>query len=204
MCPILGVRRGAGGTFHELRSMPEEKPDGWDACADWDLRIRSKMWWKEQRDRDKFDSLETPIERLFHACRIGAVPWVEELISSGEVKATDTYGQRQYKTPLHMAALRGNCLTGLLLLKHGADVNAEDNQQSTPLHCAAAYGRLDMCRMLLDNGARADAQDMNEETPLDLAVDYKREEVALFFLELGCPCVKHAREKVLVHEALRY
>jgi catechol 2,3-dioxygenase-like lactoylglutathione lyase family enzyme len=36
------------------------------------------------------------------------------------------------------------------------------------------------------------------------APPYKREEVALFLLELGWPCVKHAREKVRVHEALRY
>jgi len=92
-------------------------------------------------------------------------------------------------------ALRGNVMTGELLLEHGAAVSAMDAQQSTPLHCAAAYGRLDMCRMLLDRGADASLADMNGDTPLDMAIDYKRQEVAVFLAEMGCPCASHDAAK---------
>ena len=153
---VEDLRRGAGGTFHELRCMEEDTPEGWDKCADWDLRIRSKMWWKDQCDRESWESLPSEVDKMFHACRVGAVPWVEELLTSGAIAATHTDPERWGRTPLHMAALRGNFLTGRLLLQHGADVNAQDEQQSTPLHCAAAYGRLEMCRMLLEMKAQPD------------------------------------------------
>ena len=178
-----GMRRSAGGTFHQLRNMPEETPAGWDPCADWDLRVRSKIWWKDQRERSVLDSLPAGFARMWHACRVGAVPWVEELLASGEVAATATDPDNRDKTPLHLAALRGNRMCCEVLLAHGADLNAQDDQQSTPLHCAAAYGRLDTCRMLLDKGAWKDVTDCNGETPLDLAISYRREEVTLWMLE---------------------
>ena len=85
-----GMRRGAGGTFHQLRCMPEETPPEWDPCADWDLRVRSKIWWKDQRDRGLWEALPSPLAKMLHACRVGAVPWVRELLVGGAVVATAT------------------------------------------------------------------------------------------------------------------
>ena len=45
----------------------------------------------------------------------------------------DEYGQ----TPLHKAALGGECEATFALLQSGANVNAQDRHGWTPLHCAA-------------------------------------------------------------------
>ncbi|KAF8474426.1 hypothetical protein DFH94DRAFT_129537 [Russula ochroleuca] len=69
----------------------------------------------------------------------------------------------------------------LLLLEHGADVNAriehegEDDEGVTPLHLAAAdYGRVEVVRVLLEHGANVGAEDNKGRTPLHEAADYRR------------------------------
>lgn len=37
-----------------------------------------------------------------------------------------------------------------LLLRHGADVNAQDTEQWTPLHAAACCAYIDIVRLLID------------------------------------------------------
>ncbi|EFO12675.2 GEI-4 interacting protein family member, partial [Loa loa] len=37
-----------------------------------------------------------------------------------------------------------------LLLRHGADVNAQDTEQWTPLHAAACCAYIDVVRLLID------------------------------------------------------
>jgi len=46
----------------------------------------------------------------------------------------------QQWTPLHVAALVGNCDAANLLLSQGADVNAKDEDDWMPLHFAVAFG----------------------------------------------------------------
>ena len=52
-----------------------------------------------------------------------------------------------------------------LLLKRGADVNAQNNNYSTPLHLATSS---EIARLLLQYGADIDARDQNHRTPLHL------------------------------------
>ncbi|KAH8986029.1 ankyrin repeat-containing domain protein, partial [Lactarius akahatsu] len=46
-----------------------------------------------------------------------------------------------HSTPLHLASSKGNAETVELLLKHGADVHAQDQDHSTPLHLAPSQDR---------------------------------------------------------------
>jgi ankyrin repeat protein len=57
-----------------------------------------------------------------------------------------------------------------ILLKHGADVNAQDNQGWTALHFAAQNYSEEAIKMLLANNCEVDVKDMHGNTPLFRAV----------------------------------
>ena len=70
-------------------------------------------------------------------------------------------------TLLHGMAQIGDVARATLLLDHGADINAVDDEfRSTPLGFAARWGRRGMVRLLLDRGADRDAAGAEWATPL--------------------------------------
>jgi ankyrin repeat protein len=82
-------------------------------------------------------------------------------------------------TPLHyISGLRGDRVfpqllasVARVLLEHGADVNACDNQNSTALHGAVEMKRVEVVRALLKHGASVDAKDNIGKTPFQVAKD---------------------------------
>ncbi|MFN0108552.1 MAG: ankyrin repeat domain-containing protein [Blastocatellia bacterium] len=63
-------------------------------------------------------------------------------------------------TPLHQFARKGEVEKAKLFLKHGADVNARDEDIcSTPLGWAAKFGQLEMVKLLLKHGAKTNLPD---------------------------------------------
>lgn len=64
-----------------------------------------------------------------------------------------------------------------ILLKYGADINAEDSMGNTPLHNAA---NISMAKFLVEHGADYDKKNKFGETPIDLALKSKRLDVAEF------------------------
>jgi len=77
---------------------------------------------------------------------------VELLLKRG-ADARDGGGGRA--SPLHVAAVRGNVSIAEVLLRHGADINAEDSdsQKQTPLTYAQSAGQTAMVRFLKSKGA---------------------------------------------------
>ncbi|XP_016296421.1 tankyrase-2 isoform X2 [Sinocyclocheilus anshuiensis] len=59
---------------------------------------------------------------------------------------------KDFLTPLHLAAEKSHNDIIEVLVKHEAKVNAVDNLGQTALHCAAHCGHLQTCRMLLSAG----------------------------------------------------
>jgi ankyrin repeat protein len=53
-----------------------------------------------------------------------------------------------------------------VLLEHGANVGAVDNEGRTPLHAAAEGGKVKVVRVLLEHGANVDAVDNEGRTSL--------------------------------------
>lgn len=56
-------------------------------------------------------------------------------------------------TPLHVAVMRDDHKMADILLRHGADVNAQNNRGRTALHDAAGRGQERLVKLLLENGA---------------------------------------------------
>lgn len=73
-------------------------------------------------------------------------------------------------TCLHHAALNGHSQCVMLLLAHGASMNAMDFKGSSPLHLAAWAGNLEVVRILLDysSSISKQAQQQQPQDPLDI------------------------------------
>jgi ankyrin repeat protein len=106
-------------------------------------------------------------------------------------------------TALHFFAAIGKTELAELLIDHGADLDARNNQGLTPLHSAALEGQLDTAKLLIAKGAKIDAKSKGNKTPFDYAVRpvwdeevyrYSHErmrrckEVATYLLTCGSSC----------------
>ena len=66
-----------------------------------------------------------------------------------------------------------------MLLKHGANVGAEDKEGGTPLHAAAIFASAEVVPVLLEHGANVGAEDKEGKTPLDAAAGSRIAEAVL-------------------------
>jgi len=110
-------------------------------------------------------------EKLFSAIKSGNTEQVRQLITTDNVNDKNGEG----KTPLHIAARTGNLEIIELLIKSGANIEANDNTGKTPLHEAAQYGHYNSAqRLIAAVNAAVNAVDKNGKTPLHKAFKYLR------------------------------
>jgi len=89
------------------------------------------------------------------------------LISGADVDWQDTEGW----TPLHYASQANNTDLVQLLIKHKAQIDADDLFGNTPLYKAVFHcrGKDDVIRLLIDSGADPDKKNKHGVSPRDLA-----------------------------------
>jgi ankyrin repeat protein len=90
---------------------------------------------------------------------------VEQLIAAGaDVNAVS----HQYaETPLHYAVTNSNMEVTKLLLKAGADVNAQSSLGDTPLQSAVVKGNTAILDLLLASGADPELRNASDFRPID-------------------------------------
>ena len=72
-------------------------------------------------------------------------------------------------TPLASAAAARQIGIARVLIAHGANVNAQAENDFTPLHEAAANGDLELATLLLEHGAKIDSKTRDGKTALAFA-----------------------------------
>ncbi|XP_031548959.1 transient receptor potential cation channel subfamily A member 1-like [Actinia tenebrosa] len=107
----------------------------------------------------------------FHlACEQGSVEIVKRLLqedpSVAKILLIDACGS----TPLHNAAKNNSSAILELLIEHGANVNAKDDNNVTPLMLAASFGATDSIRLLMEKGTDPTIKDIDGRTALFNAV----------------------------------
>ncbi|KAK1834066.1 hypothetical protein QBC39DRAFT_369351 [Podospora conica] len=88
-------------------------------------------------------------------------------------------------SPLHMAALKGQCKIIDILLNKGADINNLDQTGRTPLHCAVEGQRMDAVTKLMAAGADVTIKDVKGISALAMAVEKGMEDAVVLFIEAG-------------------
>ena len=138
------------------------------------------------------DQLFTP---LHNAVDFGCLEAVRILIEyNADIHIRTDVGQ----SPLHIAAspwdYRDQVDIMQLLLDHGANPNARDNDNATPLHHSSWWGKegtikregtVEGTRLLLKHGAVIDAEDNEGRTSLQLALEHRRDEIVTCLKEHG-------------------
>ncbi len=106
------------------------------------------------------------------------------------------------RTPLHLAASRGNKGVAALLLASKADAEAQDNGGRTPLHYAAFTGHKDVAELLLVSKADVNAEDNDGWTPLRCATVMHQKDVAKLLRQYGGQ-QRSAEPVQILHDYLR-
>jgi uncharacterized protein len=121
---------------------------------------------------------ETAELDVFEAASLGRAERLGELLAEdpalAQARSDDDF------TALHYAAFFDGPEAALLLVQHGADVNAfADNELGVhPLNSAAAAGQREVAAILLEHGADPNAPTRRGFTPLDAARANRDEKLA--------------------------
>ncbi|KAL0235110.1 hypothetical protein GEMRC1_001692 [Eukaryota sp. GEM-RC1] len=93
---------------------------------------------------------------------------LRDAIESGKLEK-DKRSDMLNRTLLHLAAKEGRVAIIELLIEHGNDVEATDDEGATPLHLAALFDQLNSVKVLLSNGANPSSTDKHGDEPIHYA-----------------------------------
>ncbi|MCG9130377.1 VCBS repeat-containing protein [Candidatus Poribacteria bacterium] len=121
---------------------------------------------------------ETPTDTLFKAAWTGDVSTFRGM--NIDVNLKDIVG----RTPLHIAAEKGNIDVAMFLIENGANVNVADANGNTPLvFIINKTGNLNITERLLEKGASINLQNRTGETALMYAAWHGHSAIVQLLLE---------------------
>jgi ankyrin repeat protein len=139
------------------------------ACEAADSQTARRLM-KQWRERG-YGMLATGRTPLHAACLVGELTLIKELVETGIVYVNATVSSQEVDnvTPLHLAAEMGHIRAVRLLLKMGANINAQFSSGQTPLMSACMSGHVDVVAELLKSGADVTLK-MEGHTALHIAL----------------------------------
>lgn len=168
---------------NEIRELLLQKgylPNHFESSASGNLnRIKELL---EDNDQLLNTFSEDGFTALGLASFFGHTDVVKYLISRGadvNIRSGNTFRVM----PLHSAVANRNYEIAKILLEHGAEVNARQQQDVTPLHQAADHGDMEMVKLLLQYNADRSLRTKSSFTPVDMARKKGHENVVDFLLQ---------------------
>ena len=133
----------------------------------------------------------------------------EELSTLGDVELSNILIHPESKaTPLHIACQDNKLDFVVLLLKHGAQVNAPTIDGTTPLMIACENGYLDLVNMLLKQKEISVGQrDNNGNTSLSIAAQENHDDIVFVLMDAGSNishCQNHVGEMAIQSKIVPY
>ncbi|GFG23073.1 ankyrin repeat, PH and SEC7 domain containing protein secG [Aspergillus udagawae] len=122
------------------------------------------VWKPEREDASAGEAWDTDEELEYG---VNSIAILRLLL--GHRALTEVAEPDRRQTPLLWAGIDRNTEAIRLLLDHGADITASDDEGCTALHFAAESGNHEAVQLLVDKGADIFAIDHSAYTPLDLA-----------------------------------
>lgn len=89
-----------------------------------------------------------------------------------ELKMSYIENERNGRSPLHLACLENQVLTGMLLIVWNEEIDLQDVEDFTPLHLAVLSSSYKLIRNLIIMGADTKIKDKKGETPLEIALNH--------------------------------
>jgi ankyrin repeat protein len=130
-----------------------------------------------------FSGREQKSQQLILDAKDGSLARIAITLGQDEIwiDAADKDG----RTALHWAALKGHTEIVKILLGKGAEVNFADKDSQTALNKAAYRGHTEIVKMFLKNGAEVNFADKDSQTALNKAAYRGHTEIVKMFLKNG-------------------
>lgn len=112
-------------------------------------QIKYKNGASELRTTDEYGFMP-----IHHAAANGCIETIKVLLEAGSPVDGRTRGGDEERTPLMLAAIKGNLAAAKHLVAAGANVNAEDEDTMTPLAFACHSKQKEIAEFLLQSGAQ--------------------------------------------------
>jgi len=133
----------------------------------------------------------TPLHLVAHSAISDLVSAIDtEQVLDGFSDKIDT------ERTIRAAAENSRIAVALLLLTHGADVNARDEEGMTPLHEVDEGDHAAVARLLVEGGADVNARSKSGATPLHIAAEKGHAKIARVLVEEGADVNARSKSEV--------
>ncbi|XP_030832420.1 ankycorbin [Strongylocentrotus purpuratus] len=137
----------------------------------------------KRQNKDKEFEWTKNDDKVMHAIEVGDIEKLQVTLAKKGTSPTKLDGDG--RTPLHVAAQKGQYPCLEVLLQLGANPRASDGQGCTALHCASKGGHLNSMHRLIKAGVPINAQDFNGKTALHFSAGSGHIESTILLLQCG-------------------
>jgi ankyrin repeat protein len=167
------------------------------SVCQWVWIYGSEGRWRSERSERPAGARATPL----HYAAVYNMHDIATFLIAEHSQDVNARGFFMYETTLHVAARRGHVEIARVLLRHGANTEARDNDNFSPLDLVVEEGHVELAQVLLEYGADANPQDNPRYTPLYLVSLAGQPAAAQVLLSHGADVTAQCDTQTPLHRA---